>query len=108
MSTGPPPWLAISTNSSEAEAPPVWISDTTRLEVGHVTGPATAGATPTDRTVTSRARTSAERPARRARRMRDLPAGRVERASAVHEFYQPSLIPHVAAAHRGSMDYDCG
>ena len=33
-STGPAPWFAISTNSSDALDPPVWTSDTTRVETG--------------------------------------------------------------------------
>ena len=41
-STGAAPWFAISTNSSDADAPPVWTSDTTRLETGQATSAASA------------------------------------------------------------------
>jgi hypothetical protein len=37
------PTFAISTNSSDADAPPVWISETMRVDGGHAT--AAAGAT---------------------------------------------------------------
>ncbi len=38
-STGPAPWFAISTNSSDALDPPVWTSDTTRVETGQAPWP---------------------------------------------------------------------
>ena len=36
-STGPAPTFVISANSSDAELPPVWISDTSSVEGGQVT-----------------------------------------------------------------------
>jgi hypothetical protein len=37
MSIGPAPTFVISANSSDAEAPPVWISETSRVDVGQST-----------------------------------------------------------------------
>jgi hypothetical protein len=39
-STAPGPAFAISANSSDADAPPVWISETTRVDVGQLTAAA--------------------------------------------------------------------
>src|SRR5688500_11474231 len=40
-SIAPAPTLVISANSSDAEAPPVWISETSRVEVGQSTAAST-------------------------------------------------------------------
>ena len=40
-STGPAPTFVISANSSDAELPPVWISDTRSVEAGQVTAAVT-------------------------------------------------------------------
>src|SRR5712671_6616828 len=92
-STASEPPLYSSANSSEAEAPPVWTSDTTRVETGHVTlaasgstmGPASgcdasgrcadAAASGAARRARTRATGRANGPARRARNIDDLPAG---------------------------------
>ena len=79
-STGPAPTFVISANSSDAELPPVWISDTRSVEGGQVTAAVTAApgslaaahaAPPAASTTQSAART--------ARRVRstDRPPGRV-------------------------------
>src|SRR4029079_19188658 len=75
-STGDVPWFATSTNSSEADDPPVWISETTREDGGHATTPASTGVPPpaTSEAVITRT-TSAADPARRARSIGILPAG---------------------------------
>jgi hypothetical protein len=91
-STARDPAFAISANSSEAEAPPVWISEITRVDVGHATaavprrGSAPAGrlasesgatAVANDATIKTRTRANGKAvdPARRARDIDDLPAG---------------------------------
>ena len=81
-STDAGPWLAISTNSSEALAPPVCSSAITNVDVGHATEAATTEAGVNGRSdpglaIESKANTKANAvvPARRTRCMRDLPAG---------------------------------
>ena len=48
-STGPLPWLAISTNSSDALPPPVCTSETTSVDAGHGTDAARATSAPIGR-----------------------------------------------------------
>jgi hypothetical protein len=91
-STGPLPAFAISANSSEADAPPVWTSETTKVEVGQATARANVGIfgigadtrgpgrwAAKAKDVASRTRTRANgravRPTRRVRDIDDLPAG---------------------------------
>jgi hypothetical protein len=100
----PPPWFAISTNSSLADAPPVATSDTTRGDGGHVTTAATLAGSPGDpiapptTETTTRQRSSAASPARRARSIVDLRAGVGRRLGAAGRrggrqghVYQPAL-----------------
>src|SRR6185295_10172575 len=108
-STGDVPAFAISANSSEADAPPVWTSDTTSVETGHATAAAaTPPAAPADRgesgrraaaanDAASKARTRASDraigPARRARDIDDLPAGcRVGGVDVVAGRHRPRVL----------------
>jgi hypothetical protein len=69
--------LATSTNSSDADAPPVWTSEITRVDGGQPTTAArTAGPPDPPATATITTTMSAVNPARRARSIGDLPAGR--------------------------------
>src|SRR6185295_20336032 len=90
-STGDVPAFAISANSSDAEAPPVWTSDTTSVETGQAIAATTktpvvpldrcgsgrwaAAANDAARRARIRASDRAIGPARRARDIDDLPAG---------------------------------
>jgi hypothetical protein len=97
-STGRDPAFASSANSSDADAPPVWISEITRVDVGHATAAAaTAGApTPVDRGSGRRAASTSDAvtmvritasskgpdQGQRARDIDDLPAGLSDRGPA--------------------------
>src|SRR5258706_10587517 len=90
-STPTDPAFASSANSSDADAPPVWISEMTSVDVGHATatvatcGVRSTGARGTGRwaavaidaaiRMRARAKGRAAGPARRARDIDDLPAG---------------------------------
>src|SRR6478609_4281316 len=66
-STGPPPWLATSTNSSDADAPPVCTSETTSVDGGQPTAAArTPGPARPPAATTITITMSAVNPARRA------------------------------------------
>src|SRR6266566_4339487 len=89
-STVADPAFVSSANSSDAEAPPVTISDTRSVDVGQATAatsrpaaarpPGSAGAAETVATaMTAISRNRARLPARRTRSIDDLQAGRAER-----------------------------
>src|SRR6186997_3594299 len=119
MSTGPDPWFATSTNSSDALEPPVCTSETTTVEAGHGTvaaratpllnGMAAAGTLDRHRATTRASATSA---ARRTRCMRDLPAGTERAAAPGHRTTRrstgtkPRMHWRSCAAHRAGIDYD--
>ena len=67
------PWFAISTNSSDAEAPPVCTSETTSVDVGQLTTAARTGGPAAIEDEINRATMSAIQPARRARFIGGLP-----------------------------------
>src|SRR5437773_12116523 len=97
MSTELGPPFASSMNSSDADAPPVWTSDTTSDETGQptaATSDASAGIVgpgPDPATeLTEQARTSAARAARRARSIDDLPAGD-DAGGGARQVYQPAI-----------------
>src|SRR5689334_7671705 len=118
-STGPAPWFAISTNSSEALDPPVWTSDTTSVDTGQATdaarttslpsGVAAAGRLDRHRATTRASATSA---ARLTRCMRDLPAGTERAAAHGHRTTRrstrtkPVMHAHSPDAHRPRINYD--
>jgi hypothetical protein len=69
--------LATSTNSSDADAPPVCTSETTSVDGGQPTAAASAPRPAKPPAVATTTTTmSAVNPARRARSIGDLPAGR--------------------------------
>src|SRR2546426_7898212 len=89
-STAADPALVSSANSSDAEAPPVTISDTRSVDVGQATAatsrpaaarpPSSAGGAETVATaMTAISKNRGRVPARRTRSIDDLPAGRAER-----------------------------
>src|SRR3954447_13557135 len=118
-STGAAPWFAISTNSSDALEPPVWTSDTTRVETGQATVAASATPRPSGMAAAGRlerhratTRASATSAARRTRCMRDLPAGTERAAAHGHRTTRrstrtkPSMHPDSPDAHHARIHYD--
>jgi len=81
-STATAPAFEISANSSDADAPPVWTSETTSVEVGHATAAASSagsraadGLGPTRASDARTRRSSTAWPAPRTRSIDHLPAG---------------------------------
>jgi hypothetical protein len=81
-STATAPAFEISANSSDADAPPVWTSETTSVDVGQATAPASAAVegwakagrnSPSDPTTSNTSDTAL--PVPRTRSIDDLPAG---------------------------------